>query len=98
MVSIVFACSKFHYLIYGQDRIKVNTDLQPLVSIMKKEIHKIPNNRFRRLRLKLLLYNVDVQFLPGKYMYVADYLSRNYIKREVKDDELDDVVHTLDEV
>lgn len=73
MVAIVFACTKFHYLIYGQDSIKVNTDHQPSVSIMKKEIHKIPNNRLRRLRLKLLLYNVDVQFLPGKYMYVADY-------------------------
>jgi len=98
MIAIVFACTKFHYLIYGQDRIKVNTDHQPLVSVMKKEIHKIPNNRLWKLRLKLLLYNIDVRYLPGKYMYVTDYLSRNYVKREDKGYELSDVVHTLDEV
>lgn len=43
MVAIVFGCTKFHYLIYGQDRMKVNTDHQPLVPIMKKEIHKMGN-------------------------------------------------------
>jgi len=63
MLAIVFACTKFHYLIYGQQSVKIYSDHQPLVSVMKKEIHKIPNNRLRRLRVKLLVYNVNVEYL-----------------------------------
>jgi len=64
---------------------------------MRKEIHKIPNNRLRRLRVKLLIYNVNVEYLPGKRMYIADFLSRNYIKRSEKSEEsLNDVVHTME--
>ncbi|KAF0691262.1 Integrase H2C2 domain-containing protein, partial [Aphis craccivora] len=38
-------------------------------------------------------------YLPGKYMYVADFLSRNYIKREEKSEEvMNDIVHTLGEL
>lgn len=81
MLAIVFACKKFRYLIYGQNSVKIHSDHQPLVSMMKKDIHKIPNNRLRRLRVKLLIYNVNVEYLPGKLMYVADFLSRNYISR-----------------
>jgi len=46
---------------------------------MKKDIHKIPNNRLKRLRLKLLIYEIVLQYLPGRYMYIADLLSRNFI-------------------
>jgi len=64
---------------------------------MRKEIYKIPNNRLRRLRVKLLIYNVNVEYLPGKLMYVADFLRRNYIKRNEKSEEsLNDVVHTME--
>jgi len=31
-----------------------------------------------------MTYNIDVQYLPGKYMHVADFLSRNYIKKKKK--------------
>jgi len=50
---------------------------------MKKEINKIPNNRIRRLRVRLLTYNIDLEYLPDRYMYIADFLSRNYVKRTV---------------
>ncbi|CAI6350058.1 unnamed protein product [Macrosiphum euphorbiae] len=99
MLAIVFACTKFHYLIYGQKQVNIFTDHQPLVSVLKKEINKIPNNRLRRLRVKLLIYNIHLEYLPGKYMYVADFLSRNYIKREEKSEEImNDIVHTLGEL
>jgi len=60
MLGIVFACKKFHKLIYGQRIVEIFTDHQPLISVMKKEINKIPNNRLKRMRLKLLIYNRDV--------------------------------------
>lgn len=87
MLSIVFACEKFHKLIYGQKVITIFfTDHQPLISVMKKEINKIPNNRLRRMKIKLMIYNTDVQYCPGKHMYIVDLLSRNYIKRNEKTD------------
>lgn len=96
---MVFACKKFHKLIYRQEIIKIFTDRQPLISVMKKEINKIPNNRLRRMRLKLIIYNTDVQYCPGKYMYIADLLSRNYIQRaEMTEENLNDVVHIINEV
>lgn len=55
MFAFSFACSKFHSLIYRK-KIKIFTDHQPLVSIMLKGVHKIPNNRSKRLRLKCLLW------------------------------------------
>lgn len=36
MLGMVFACKKFHKLIYGQDVIKISTDHQPLITVMKK--------------------------------------------------------------
>jgi hypothetical protein len=42
MLAIKFSCIKFHRLIYGQEVITVQTDHQPLFSIMNKEL----NNNF----------------------------------------------------
>jgi len=36
MLAIVFACTKFHYLIYGQKQVNIFTDHQPLVSVLRK--------------------------------------------------------------
>ncbi|KAK3921524.1 LOW QUALITY PROTEIN: Retrovirus-related Pol polyprotein from transposon opus [Frankliniella fusca] len=57
-----------------------------MVSIFKKPIHKITNNRLKKMRLKLMLFNPEVEYLPGKYMYLADLLSRNFIETPVEDD------------
>ncbi|KAJ8895876.1 hypothetical protein PR048_001216 [Dryococelus australis] len=40
------------------------------------------------LKLKLLKYNVEVQYLPGKMMHIIDLLSLAYNKEEVEDDEI----------
>ena len=40
-LAILFACTKFKQFIYGK-KVVVHTDHLPLVSIMKKEINKIP--------------------------------------------------------
>lgn len=47
--------------------------------------------------MKLFLYTFDLVNLPGKFMYIADLLSRNFIKdKSVKDDEsMKDKIHTV---
>jgi hypothetical protein len=95
MLSIVEGYNKFHNLIYGL-KVNVQTDHKPLVSVFQKPISKIGSSRLQCLRLKVLKYTLDVQYIPGKQMYVADLLSRDYIKKTVMHDPTyDEMVHSI---
>jgi len=97
LLAVTFSCQKLYNYIYGNNNIIIYTDHQPLVSIIKKGLDKIQNNRIKRLRMKLFFYTFDLVYLPGKFMYIADLLSRNFIKdKSVKDDEsMKDKIHTV---
>lgn len=89
-LSIIFACRKFNYFIYGRP-ITVLTDHKPLVAIMSKDINKIPSNRLQKMRIKLLDYSITLKYLQGKYMHIADLLSRNFIDEDSSIKEYDTV-------
>lgn len=97
MLSIVFACKRFHQLIYGF-KVNVENDHKPLESIFLKPISQVMSNRLQRLLLKLIQYDLEVKYLPGPQMYVADMLSRNFSKEIYPEDEvqLTDVVHSVE--
>ncbi|KAI8120071.1 Retrovirus-related Pol polyprotein from transposon 297 [Lucilia cuprina] len=86
LLSTFFSCRKFHHYIYGRE-VTIKTDHKPLIGLMEKEIHKIPSGKLQRMRLRLLNYNVKLEYLPGKYMYIADYLSRNPLKFKTSEEE-----------
>ncbi|KAE8738527.1 hypothetical protein FOCC_FOCC015990, partial [Frankliniella occidentalis] len=87
---------KMKSFIYGMPDVKFQTDHQPPMSIFQKPVHEITNNRLKKMRLKLMMYNPRVEYLPGKYIYLADLLSRNYIEDHVADDpEMVEVVHEV---
>lgn len=86
MLSILFACNKFNFYTYGRP-IKVVNDHKPLLGIMKKEIHKISSAKLQRLKLKLLNYDISLQYAPGKTIQLADYLSRYMIKSDENDED-----------
>jgi len=95
MAAILCAFHKFHEYIYGR-YVLVHSDHKPLVSIMLKDFDKIKNNRFRRIKTKLAVYDIQVQYLPGKEMFIADYLSRDYIDSDKVDNEsINDYVHVI---
>jgi len=75
MLAIVFACERFRQYIYGRDIIHIQTDHKPLETIFKKPLLSTPK-RLQSMRLRLQHYNLQVSYLPGKYMHVADFLSR----------------------
>ena len=54
---------------------KVETGHQPLTSIWKKPISST-SARIQRLLLRLLQYDIDIHYLPGKSNVIADALSR----------------------
>lgn len=96
LLAICFATNKLHNYIYGHNCVTVYTDHMPLVSIMSKPIDKVLNNRLKRLRLKLINYQFKIKYLPGKFMFIADLMSRTGIKTEaVEDETMKDYIHCL---
>ena len=96
MLAICFSCVKFHQYVYGKSTI-VHTDHRPLESIIKKPIAKA-SPILQRMILQLQRYDLDVKYVPGKYLYVADTLSRAYIQGDPTCDAPEDIevmVHTL---
>ena len=64
---------------------------------MKKPLSKTPP-RLQRLMLRLQSYELKIQYVRGKYLYLADTLSRAYIPGETNpdiDEDLIQVVHSL---
>ena len=61
LLAIVFACDHFEAYIYGRDAIQVETDHQPLVSIMKKPLNNAPS-RLQRMLLQLQKYNLNLKY------------------------------------
>lgn len=87
-LSILFACKKFEFYTYGR-KFKVRNDHKPLTSIIEKEIHKIPSAKLQNIRLKLLRYDIQLEYTPGKLIHIADYLSRYSMKHKEEDVEKD---------
>ncbi|KAJ8332978.1 hypothetical protein SKAU_G00418740 [Synaphobranchus kaupii] len=78
LLAVVFACSKFNDYIYGK-HILIETDHQPLVTILSKPIHTAPA-RLQRMMLRLQKYTFQLNYKKGKHMYLADTLSRAPMK------------------
>ena len=73
LLAIVFACQKFHQYIYGFET-KVQSDHNPLESIVRKPLHKV-SPRLQRMLLKLQNYDLIIEYVKGKDLYVANTLS-----------------------
>ena len=78
-LAIGFACSRFNQYLHGRELTTVETDHKPLVPIFQKSIHSAPK-RLQRMLLRLQRYNLNVTYLPGSQMYIADMLSRAYLQ------------------
>lgn len=74
LLAILFGCQKFHQYIYG-NRVTVETDHKPIVGIYNKPLFNIPP-RLQRILLRLQPYDLNIIYKPGKYLYIADTLSR----------------------
>lgn len=93
-LAICFALEKFHQFIYGNN-VKILTDHKPIVSIIQKDMHRV-TPRLQRLKLRLLRYKLQVEYLPGSQMLIADLLSRS-VANDLPDDDdtYNEVVHGL---
>ena len=95
LLAIVFSCTKFLY-IYGFHT-KVQTDHKPLEVIFKKTLHQV-SPRLQRMLLCLQKYDLDIKYVKGKYLHVADALSRAQMDDATEDIDSTEVqllVHTV---
>lgn len=94
LLAITFACDRFHFYLYGR-RFTVESDHQPLESLMKKDIDDVAM-RLQRMMIKLLKYPaMSVVFKKGTEMYIADCLSRAQVSDIEEDQEITTVVHSV---
>ena len=95
LYAVVFACKHWNMLVLGK-RITVQTDHRPLVSILKKGLHSSPP-RLQRMLLQLSKYDIDIQYVRGRDIPVADTLSRKFLSDTYPEltEGLDDHVHAV---
>nr|XP_042912826.1 uncharacterized protein K02A2.6-like [Parasteatoda tepidariorum] len=94
MLAIFFAVQKYHNFVYGK-KFVVQSDHKPLTSIVKKPMYAI-SSRLQRMLLKLIKYQFEIVYVRGSGMFLADTLSRAYIKDKVNDDpDMLNAVHTV---
>ena len=74
MLGILFGLQRFHYYAYGR-RVTIETDHKPLEAIFKKHLDKAPP-RIARMLLQIQKYDIDIKYIPGKDLLLADALSR----------------------
>ncbi len=89
----VFACTKFRDYVYGKSTI-IETDHQPLVTILKKPIHTAPA-RLQRMTLRLQCYDITLMYKKGKHMYLAGTLSRAPNIRDIPPHAEDDTFEVM---
>lgn len=80
-------------MIYGH-RITIYTDHKPLIIIFKKEIND-KTARLQRLKLGLLKYDINLEFVPEKKNVLADPLSRLYFNDSNVKTQCADIVHEI---
>ena len=95
LLAICFTCDKFHQFIYGKE-VDIESDHKLQIILKKPATEASP--REERMMLRLQRYDINVKYLPGNQMFLADTLSRAYIKgvpdRELEND-IEVMVHAL---
>ncbi|CAB4039172.1 Hypothetical predicted protein [Paramuricea clavata] len=80
LLAAVFACTKFYDFTYG-NKVAIETDHKPLITIVKKPLHVAPA-RLQRMLLQLQRYDLEFVYKRGSDLFVADTLSRAYISKK----------------
>ena len=91
-LAIKVACTKFYQYLYGKQDVIVHSDHQPLETIFKKPLSRAPR-RLQRMMLQLQPFKFTVVYKKGKYMYLADTLSRAALNLPTPSDPQKEVFH-----
>ena len=93
LLAIVFACERFNQFIYGK-QVTVESDHKPLEAIITKPLSQAPP-RIQRLLIRLQKYQPMVKYVPGKFLFIADTLSRAYLPAKGEQQELSEDIEVM---
>lgn len=88
LLALVFGCERFHHYLFGRKFI-IKTDHRPLLGLLKKPLDDL-SPRIQRLTVRLLRYNFELSYVPGKQQVVADALSRDPASEKIPTDYLNE--------
>ncbi|XP_022805060.1 uncharacterized protein K02A2.6-like [Stylophora pistillata] len=97
MLANVFGCERFHDYLYGQREITVESNHKLLEAILKihTSIHQSPL-RLQTMILRIKPYAVEVKYIPGSKLPLADTLSRACLSHKGTDQPHEFEIHVLD--
>lgn len=90
-LAIVFGCERFRQYLIGH-KVNVESDHSPLEAIFKKDLNSCPV-RLQRFRIRLQEFDLNVKYIPGKHMYIADTLSRAPVDSDIEVEDADLKAH-----
>ncbi|GFW06538.1 retrovirus-related Pol polyprotein from transposon 297 [Trichonephila clavipes] len=73
-IDEAYGLEHFNYYTYGRI-VTVQTDHKPILGLSKKTYDTI-SSRLQRMLLRLNKYNIQLEYVPGKNLVIADALSR----------------------
>ena len=85
MLAVHYAVKDCHFYLYGAN-FTVVTDHKPLLGTFAKALCDVENTRLQRIREKLVGYNFNITWVPGKIHLIADALSRAPVFRPVEEE------------
>ncbi|GFY70519.1 retrovirus-related Pol polyprotein from transposon opus [Trichonephila inaurata madagascariensis] len=74
LLTVIYGLQHFNYYTYGRI-VTVQTDHKPILGLSKKPYDTI-YPRLQRMLLRLNKYNIQLEYVPGKNLVIADALSR----------------------
>ena len=93
LLAKVFACGRFNQFIYGK-QVTVESDYKPLEAITTKPLSQAPP-RIQRLLIRLQKCQPMVKYVPGKFLFIADTLSRAYLPAKGEQQELNEDIEVM---
>uniref|UniRef100_A0A8C9WLU3 Gypsy retrotransposon integrase-like protein 1 n=1 Tax=Scleropages formosus TaxID=113540 RepID=A0A8C9WLU3_SCLFO len=95
-LALVFSMEKFHQNTYGR-RITVQSDHKPLENIMRKPLLSAPK-RLQRMMLRIQKHDVDIVYVPGRDVVLADTVSRAYLTESLPTGSVETEIETVNMV
>ncbi|XP_046391596.1 uncharacterized protein K02A2.6-like [Ischnura elegans] len=87
VLALTWACEKFASYVLGK-KFNLGTDHKPLVALLGSKPISELSARVQRFRMRLMRFDYDVVYVPGKKLFTPDALSRSPIPETPRESDI----------